>query len=100
MAKEEKIVEEVVEEITPQAQETEKGDLVPEVTVKEDGTHKIDFDKLVAKAEKSKVAKEVKDEVKVEEPVAVVEEEVAPEEPSVLEEITEEEVIEKAEKLK
>ena len=99
MAKEEKIVEEVVEEITPQAQETEKGDLVPEVTVKEDGTHKIDFDKLVAKAEKSKVAKEVKDEVKVEEPVAVVEEEVAPEEPSVLEEITEEEVIEKAEEI-
>ena len=35
MAKEEKVVEEVVEEITPQAQETEKGDLVPEVTVKE-----------------------------------------------------------------
>ena len=99
MAKEEKVVEEVVEEITPQAQETEKGDLVPEVTVKEDGTHKIDFDKLVAKAEKSKVAKEVKDEVKVEEPVAVVEEEVAPEEPSVLEEITEEEVIEKAEEI-
>ena len=99
MAKEEKIVEEVVEEITPQAQETEKGDLVPEVTVKEDGTHKIDFDKLVVKAEKSKVAKEVKDEVKVEEPVAVVEEEVAPEEPSVLEEITEEEVIEKAEEI-
>ena len=99
MAKEEKVVEEVVEEITPQAQETEKGDLVPEVTVKEDGTHKIDFDKLVAKAEKSKVAKEVKEEVKVEEPVAVVEEEVAPEEPSVLEEITEEEVIEKAEEI-
>ena len=99
MAKEEKIVEEVVEEITPQAQETEKGDLVPEVTVKEDGTHKIDFDKLVAKAEKSKVAKEVKKEVKVEEPVAVVEEEVLPEEPTVLEEITEEEVIEKAEEI-
>ena len=99
MAKEEKVVEEVVEEITPQAQETEKGDLVPEVTVKEDGTHKIDFDKLVAKAEKSKVAKEVKEEVKVEEPVAVVEEEVAPEEPSVVEEITEEEVIEKAEEI-
>ena len=99
MAKEEKIVEEVVEEITPQAQETEKGDLVPEVTVKEDGTHKIDFDKLVAKAEKSKVAKEVKKEVKVEKPVAVVEEEVLPEEPTVLEEITEEEVIEKAEEI-
>ena len=99
MAKEEKIVEEVVEEITPQAQETEKGDLVPEVTVKEDGTHKIDFDELVTKPEKGKVAEEVKEEVKVEEPVAVVEEEVAPEEPSVLEEITEEEVIEKAEEI-
>ena len=99
MAKEEKIVEEVVEEITPQAQETEKGDLVPEVTVKEDGTHKIDFDKLVAKADKSKVAKEVKEEVKVEEPVAVVEEKVAPEEPTILEEITEEEVVEKAEEI-
>ena len=99
MAKEEKIVEEVVEETTPQAQETEKGDLVPEVTVKEDGTHKIDFDKLVAKADKSKVAKEVKEEVKVEEPVAVVEEKVAPEEPTILEEITEEEVVEKAEEI-
>ena len=102
MAKEEKIVEEVVElveETKAPTKETEKGDLVPEVTVKEDGTHKIDFDKLVAKAEKSKVAKEVKEEVKVEEPVAVVEEEVAPEEPSVLEEITEEEVIEKAEEI-
>lgn len=99
MAKEEKIVEEVVEEITPQAQETEKGDLVPEVTVKEDGTHKIDFDKLVTKPEKGKVAEEVKKEVKVEEPVAVVEEEVLPEEPTVLEEITEEEVIEKAEEI-
>ena len=99
MAKEEKIVEEVVEEITPQAQETEKGDLVPEVTVKEDGTHKIDFDKLVTKPEKGKVAEEVKKEVKVEEPVAVVEEEVLPEELTVLEEITEEEVIEKAEEI-
>ena len=59
-----------MEEITPQAQETEKGDLVPEVTVKEDGTHKIDFDKLVTKPEKGKVAEEVKKEVKVEEPVA------------------------------
>ena len=99
MAKEEKVVEEVVEEITPQAQETEKGDLVPEVTVKEDGTHKIDFDKLVTKPEKGKVAEEVKEEVKVEEPVAVIEEEVAPKEPTVLEEITEEEVVEKAEEI-
>ncbi len=90
MAKEEKVVEEIVEEITPQAQGTEKGDLVPEVTVKEDGTHKIDFDKLVTKPEKGKVAEEVKEEVKVEEPVAVIEEEVAPKEPTVLEEITEE----------
>ena len=102
MAKEEKIVEEVVElveETKAPTKETEKGDLVPEVTVKEDGTHKIDFDKLVTKPEKGKVAEEVKEEVKVEEPVAVVEEEVAPEEPSVLEEITEEEVIEKAEEI-
>ena len=99
MAKEEKVVEELVEETTPQAEKTETGDLVPEVTIKEDGTHKIDFDKLVAKPEKGKVAEEVKEEVKVEEPIAVVEEKVAPEEPTVLEEITEEEVQEKVEDL-
>jgi hypothetical protein len=102
MAKKEKVVEEVVElveETKAPTKETEKGDLVPEVTVKEDGTHKIDFDKLVAKPKKGEDAKEVKKEVKVEEPVAVVEEEVAPEEPSVLEEITEEEVVEKAEEI-
>ena len=101
MAKKEKVVEEIVEvvkETKPVVEQTEKGDLVPEVTVKEDGTHKIDFDKLVAKPEKGKVAEEVKKEAKVEEPVAVVEE-VVPQEPTVLEEITEE-IKEEAEDLK
>ena len=102
MAKKEKVVEEIVEvvkETKPVVEQTEKGDLVPEVTVKEDGTHKIDFDKLVTKPEKGKVAEEVKEEAKVEEPVAVVEEEVVPQEPTVLEEITEE-IKEEAEDLK
>jgi len=103
MAKKENVVEEVVElveETNAPADKTKQGDLVPEVTVKEDGTHKIDFDKLVAKPEKGKVAKEeIKEEAKVEEPVAVIEEESALEEPAVLEEITEEEVVEKAEEI-
>tara|TARA_B100000780_G_scaffold102805_1_gene71930 strand:- start:16 stop:1176 length:1161 start_codon:yes stop_codon:yes gene_type:complete len=103
MAKKENVVEEVVElveETNAPTEKTEQGDLVPEVTVKEDGTHKIDFDKLVAKPEKGKVAKEeVKEEVKVEEPVTVVEEEVVPKEPTVLEEITEEKIVEKAEEI-
>ena len=103
MAKKENVVEEVVElveETNAPTDKTEQGDLVPEVTVKEDGTHKIDFDKLVAKPEKGKVAKEeVKEEVKVEEPVTVVEEEVVPKEPTVLEEITEEKIVEKAEEI-
>ena len=103
MAKKENVVEEVVElveETIAPTDKTEQGDLVPEVTVKEDGTHKIDFDKLVAKPEKGKVAKEeVKEEVKVEEPVTVVEEEVVPKEPTVLEEITEEKIVEKAEEI-
>ena len=103
MAKEEKVVEELVEETTPQAEKTETGDLVPEVTIKEDGTHKIDFDKLVAKPEKGKVAEEVKEVTPVEKTevkdTPVVEEKVAPEEPTVLEEITEEEVQEKVEDL-
>lgn len=103
MAKKENVVEEVVElveETNAPTDKTEQGDLVPEVTVKEDGTHKIDFDKLVAKPEKGDVAKkEVKEEeVKVEEPVAAVEE-IVPEEPSVLEEITEEKIVEKAEEI-
>tara|TARA_R100001369_G_C3299721_1_gene165473 strand:+ start:192 stop:1349 length:1158 start_codon:yes stop_codon:yes gene_type:complete len=102
MAKKENVVEEVVElveETNAPTDKTEQGDLVPEVTVKEDGTHKIDFDKLVAKPEKGEVAKkEVKEEVKVEEPVAAVEE-IVPEEPSVLEEITEEKIVEKAEEI-
>ena len=99
MAKKEKVVEEVVElveETKAPAEKTEKGDLVPEVTVKEDGTHKIDFDKLVAKPEKGKVTEEVKEEVKVEEAVA---EEPVNEEPVVLEEITQEVVQEKVEDL-
>ena len=103
MAKKENVVEEVVElveETNAPTEKTEQGNLVPEVTVKEDGTHKIDFDKLVAKPEKGKVAKEeVKEEVKVEEPVTVVEEEVVPKEPTVLEEITEEKIVEKAEEI-
>ena len=103
MAKKENVVEEVVElveETNAPTEKTEQGDLVPEVTVKEDGTHKIDFDKLVAKPEKGKVVKEeVKEEVKVEEPVTVVEEEVVPKEPTVLEEITEEKIVEKAEEI-
>ena len=102
MAKKENVVEEVVElveETIAPTDKTEQGDLVPEVTVKEDGTHKIDFDKLVAKPEKGDVAKkEVKEEVKVEEPVAAVEE-IVPEEPSFLEEITEEKIVEKAEEI-
>ena len=102
MAKEEKIVEEVVdvvEETKETVEKTEKGDLVPEVTVKEDGTHKIDFDKLVAKPKKGEDTKKVKEEVKAEEPTSVVEEQAVPEEPAALEEITEEEVQEKVEDL-
>ena len=70
MAKEEKVVDQAVEEINPQVEETVEGDLVPEVTVKEDGTHKIDFDKLVAKPIKGEVAKQDVKEKKVEEAVA------------------------------
>ena len=107
MAKEEKqVVEEVVEvveETKVPAEKTEKGDLIPEVTVKEDGTHKIDFDKLVAKPEKGKVTEEVKEVTPVEKTevkdTPVVEEKAAPEQPVVLEEITEEEVQEKVEDL-
>ena len=107
MAKEEKqVVEEVVEiveETKVPAEKTEKGDLVPEVTVKEDGTHKIDFDKLVAKPEKGKVTEKVKEVTPVEKTevkdTPVVEEKAAPEQPALLEEITEEEVQEKVEDL-
>ena len=96
MAKEEKVVEQAVEEINPQVEETVEGDLVPEVTVKEDGTHKIDFDKLVAKPIKGEVAKQDVKEEKVEEAVA---EEPVNEEPVVLEEVTQEDVQEKVEEL-
>ena len=96
MAKEEKVVEQAVEEIKPQVEETEKGDLVPEVTVKEDGTHKIDFDKLVTKPVKGEVAKQDVKEEKVEEAVA---EQPVNEEPVVLEEITQEVIQEKVEDL-
>ena len=96
MAKKEKVVEQAVEEIKPQVEETVEGDLVPEVTVKEDGTHKIDFDKLVAKPVKGEVAKQDVKEEKVEEAVA---EEPVSEEPVVLEEITQEVVQEKVEEL-
>jgi hypothetical protein len=96
MAKEEKVVEQAVEEINPQVEETVEGDLVPEVTVKEDGTHKIDFDKLVAKPIKGEVAKKDVKEEKVEEAVA---EEPVNEEPVVLEEVTQEVVQEKVEEL-
>jgi hypothetical protein len=96
MAKEEKVVEQAVEEINPQVEETVEGDLVPEVTVKEDGTHKIDFDKLVAKPIKGEVAKQDVKEEKVEEAVA---EEPVNEEPVVLEEVTQEVVQEKVEEL-
>jgi len=92
MAKEEKVVDQAVEEINPQVEETVEGDLVPEVTVKEDGTHKIDFDKLVAKPIKGEVAKQDVKEKKVEEAVA---EEPVNEEPIVLEEVTQEVVHEK-----
>jgi hypothetical protein len=96
MAKEEKVVEQAVEEINPQVEETVEGDLVPEVTVKEDGTHKIDFDKLVAKPIKGEVAKQDVKEEKVEEAVA---EEPVNEEPIVLEEVTQEVVQDKVEEL-
>jgi hypothetical protein len=96
MAKEEKVVEQAVEEINPQVEETVEGDLVPEVTVKEDGTHKIDFDKLVAKPIKGEAAKQDVKEEKVEEAVA---EEPVNEEPVVLEEVTQEVVQEKVEEL-
>jgi hypothetical protein len=96
MAKEEKVVEQAVEEINPQVEETVEGDLVPEVTVKEDGTHKIDFDKLVAKPIKGEVAKKDVKEEKVEEAVA---EEPVNEEPIVLEEVTQEVVQDKVEEL-
>ena len=113
MAKEEKVVEEVVEKVEetqPTTEETKKGDdLVPEVTVSEDGVPKVDFTNLVPKKDKNADTKQETTDVaadKQAEPVQKVEEEipqqqssVQDEEPVVLEEITEEEVQEKVEDL-
>lgn len=113
MAKKEKVVEEVVEKVEetkPVAKETKKGDdLVPEVTVSEDGVPKVDFTNLVPKKDKDADTKQETTDVatdKQTESVQEVEEEVPQqqgsvqnEEPVVLEEITEEQVQEKAEDL-
>ena len=106
--KAEKVVEEVVEEVkeTKTEPSTEK-ELVPEVTVKEDGVHKIDFTNLVPKEEKVKETKDSKKEEVVKEVAekVVEEKEITEEtpventEPPVLEEISEEEIQEEAEDL-
>jgi len=113
--KEEKVVEEVVEVKETKATKTKKEqDLVPEVTVKEDGVHKVDFTNLVPKEDKSKKdessvdnteTKEVQEEVVEEKVDKEIKEEVTPvektevEDTPVLEEITEEEIKEEAEDL-
>ena len=110
--KEEKVVEEVVEQVeeTKPTEDKQTGeDLVPEVTVSEDGVPKVDFTNLVPKKEKDADKKQETTDVasdKQAEPVQKVEEEipqqqssVQDEEPIVLEEITEEEVQEKVEDL-
>ena len=113
--KEEKVVEEVVEVKETKATKTKKEqDLVPEVTVKEDGVHKVDFTNLVPKEDKSKKdelsvdnaeTKEVQEEVVEEKVDEEIKEEVTPvektevEDTPVLEEITEEEIKEEAEDL-
>jgi hypothetical protein len=110
--KEEKVVEEVVEQVeeTKPTEDKQTGeDLVPEVTVSEDGVPKVDFTNLVPKKEKDADKKQETTDVasdKQAEPVQKVEEEVPQqqgsvqdEEPTVLEEITEEEVQEKVEDL-
>ena len=113
MAKKEKVVEEVVdkvEETKTATEETKKGeDLVPEVTVSEDGVPKVDFTNLVPKQEKNADTKQETTDVaadKQAEPVQEVEKEipqqqssVQDEESVVLEEITEEEVQEKVDDL-
>ena len=109
---EEKVVEEVVEKVeeTKPTEDKQTGeDLVPEVTVSEDGVPKVDFTNLVPKKEKDADKKQETTDVasdKQAEPVQKVEEEVPQqqgsvqdEEPTVLEEITEEEVQEKVEDL-
>jgi hypothetical protein len=110
--KEEKVVEEVVEQVeeTKPTEDKQTGeDLVPEVTVSEDGVPKVDFTNLVPKKEKDADKKQETTDMasdKQAEPVQKVEEEVPQqqgsvqnEEPTVLEEITEEEVQEKVEDL-
>ena len=110
--KEEKVVEEVVEQVeeTKPIEDKQTGeDLVPEVTVSEDGVPKVDFTNLVPKKEKDADKKQETTDVasdKQAEPVQEVEEEVPQqqssvqdEEPVVLEEVTEEEVQEKVEDL-
>lgn len=110
--KEEKVVEEVVEQVeeTKPTEDKQTGeDLVPEVTVSEDGVPKVDFTNLVPKKEKDADKKQETTDVasdKQAEPVQEVEEEVPQqqssvqdEEPVVLEEVTEEEVQEKVEDL-
>ena len=113
MAKEEKVVEEIVEKVEetqPIIEETEKGDdLVPEVTVSEDGVPKVDFTNLVPKKEKDADTKQETTDVaadkqtesvqKVEEEIPQQQSSVQDEEPVVLEEITEEEVQERVEDL-
>ena len=112
--KEEKVVEEVVEEVvetTDKPLAEKEQELVPEVTVKEDGVHKIDFTNLVPKdeekVEEEKVVEEDNTDTKDEVVEEVVEEKEITEEPTtedteppVLEEVTEdEEIKEEAEDL-
>ena len=116
--KEEKIVEEVVEKVkeTKAKPSIKEQDLVPEVTVKEDGVHKVDFTNLVPKKEKTKKedalqrktvesvqdtgkdSTETREDPKVEVPQPTVEEPVQDEQP-VIEEITDKKVEEKVEDL-
>ena len=110
--KEEKVVEEVVEQVeeTKPTEDKQTGeDLVPEVTVSEDGVPKVDFTNLVPKKEKDADKKQETTDVasdKQAEPVQEVEEEVPQqqssvqdEEPVVLEEVTEEEIEDLAEEV-
>jgi len=102
--KNEKVVEEVVEEVKETKTPSAEKELVPEVTVKEDGVHKIDFTNLVPKDEETKEPKE--EEVVEDAAEEVVEEKETTEEATVesaelpvLEEISEEEIKEEAEDL-
>ena len=107
--KQQEEVVEQVEETKPTEDKQTGEDLVPEVTVSEDGVPKVDFTNLVPKKEKDADKKQETTDVasdKQAEPVQEVEEEVPQqqssvqdEEPVVLEEVTEEEVQEKVEDL-